>query len=55
MLMPLGVATLGEFPQMGRAYFHEGKLVRLEVNRVFHDLLRPFAFAVIISFEFSVH
>jgi hypothetical protein len=24
------------------------------VNRVFHDLLRPFAFAVIISFEFSV-
>jgi hypothetical protein len=23
------VAMLGEFPQMGRAYFHEGRLVRL--------------------------
>ena len=30
MLMPWGVAMLGEFPQMGRAYFHEGRLVRLD-------------------------
>ncbi len=30
MLMPLGVAMLGEFPQIGRAHFHEGRLVRLD-------------------------
>ena len=30
MLMPWGVAMLGEFPQIGRAYFHEGRLVRLD-------------------------
>jgi hypothetical protein len=24
------VVMLGEFPQMGRAYFHEGRLVRLD-------------------------